>query len=132
MDIRLRHGLVAVFDGVEPSRVQDDRPLLEQAIEEARKLGALLVAPSRCRFIRSRGFDGRNETEAPTIAEYKQLQRMAGDVPLATIYHPDQSARSDQIKRGQQAKGHRGGRPLKAEHRELLDVVWSKWRELPS
>jgi hypothetical protein len=48
-----------------------------------------------------------------------QLKSLAGDVPLATINHPDdQAARSDQIKRGQRAKGNRGGRPLKRKWKE--------------
>ena len=92
--------------GVESSRVEDDRPLLEQAIQKARIRGGIVVAVSRDRFIRHRHFDGRNKTEMPTIAEYRQLHRMAGGVPLATLCDPDQPARSDQIKRGQ--AGHEG------------------------
>ncbi len=130
MGIRRGHGLVGVVSGVESSRIQDSRPLLERAIAEARKRGAILVTMHRDRLLRSRHFDGTNETEAPTIADYVQLRRMAGDVSLASIRDPDQPARSDQVKRGQQAKGNRGGRPLKAEHRVLLDAVWNKWRAL--
>ena len=66
---------------------------------------------SRDRFIRSANFDGRNETDPPTVAEYEQLCRLAGGVPLATLQHPDGPARADQIRRGQAAKGNRGGRP---------------------
>jgi DNA invertase Pin-like site-specific DNA recombinase len=102
-----------VFEGVESGQIQKDRPLLGQAIDEAQRKDAILVAPSRDRLIRSRSFDGSNETEAPTIAEYMQLQQMAGEVPLATLHDPDQPARSEQIKRGQAAKGNRGGRPRK-------------------
>ncbi len=111
-------GLAAVVQGVESSRIQDDRPLLEKAIEEARIREGIVVATSRDRFIRSRGFDRRNKTEVPTIAEYLQLERMADDVALATLCHPDQPARSDQIKRGQAAKGNRGGRPKKRKWKQ--------------
>jgi hypothetical protein len=54
MGYRLGHDLF-VYDGVESSRIQCDRSLLASAIEEARKLGAIVVAPSRDRFLRSRG-----------------------------------------------------------------------------
>jgi len=101
-----------VFDGVESSRIEGRRPLLERAIEEAKKRNGIVVAMHRDRFIRSSSFDGRNKTEAPTIYEYMQLKRLAGDAPLATIRPPDAPARSDQIKRGQAAKGNRGGRPF--------------------
>ena len=121
-----------VFDAVESSRIQDDRLLLEWAVAFARERGAILVAVHRDRFIRSSSFDGRTKTEAPTIGEYVQLKRLAGDVPLATILHPDDPAtRSKQIKRGQQAKGRKGGRPMKSEQRQWLDAVLNLWRTLP-
>ena len=93
-----------VFQHVGSSSIHAYRTELERAIEEARKRDGIVVAMHRDRLIRSGSFDGRTETEAPTIYEYMQLRRMAGDIPLATIRHPDQPARSDQIKRGQTAK----------------------------
>ena len=108
-----------VVEGVESSRIQDDRHLLFLAVEEARKCGGIVVAVSRDRLIRSRSFDGSNVTEPPTISEYLQLKSLAGVVPLATIMHPDDpAARSDQIKRGQTAKGRKGGRPRKRKWKE--------------
>lgn len=133
-----------VFDGVESSRIQDDRLLLERALAYARERDATLVATSRDRFIRCSSF-GRGkpkEVEPPTIAEYTDLKDLAGDVPLATICHPDDpAARSDQIRRGQRAKGRKGGRPRKNEKRRrledvasqrgLLNAVLRTWRTLP-
>ena len=108
-----------VFRNVGPSSIHADRLKLELAIAFARERGAILVAVHRDRFIRSSSFDGRTGTEAPTIGEYVQLRRMAGDVPLATIQHPDDpAARSNQIKRGQKSKGNCGGRPRKRKWRE--------------
>lgn len=107
-----------VFQHVGSSSIHAYRTELERAIEEARKRDGIVVAMHRDRLIRSGSFDGRTETEAPTIYEYMQLRRMAGDIPLATIRHPDQPARSDQIKRGQTAKGRKGGRPLKRKWKE--------------
>ncbi len=106
---------LVVYDHVGPSSVHANLFVLELAIEEARERGAILVAAHRDRFIRSSSFDGRTRTELPTIGEYMQLRRMAGNVPLATIHHPDEPARSNQIKRGQGAKGNKGERPLKTK-----------------
>ena len=123
-----------IFDGVESSRVQDPRLLLNEAIDEARRRGAILVAGYRDRFIRWRHeFENSTRNQLPLIGEYMGLRKMAGDVPFATIYPPDGPlARSDQIKRGQRAKGNRGGRPPKGDQRALLKRVWWKWRTLPS
>ncbi len=95
------------------SSINANRFDLERAIESARRRNGIVVAVHRDRFIRSSIFDGRRETELPRIAEYMRLKHMADNVPLATLYDPDQPARSNQIKRGQKAKGNRGGRPRK-------------------
>ncbi len=118
MGYRLGHDLF-VFDGVESSRIQDDRLMLERAIEEARGRGAILVAVHRDRLLRNRFVDATWRHELPVVGEYMQLRNLAHDVPLATIQHPDDpAARSDQIKRGQAAKGNRGGRPHKRKWKE--------------
>ncbi len=106
-----------VLSGVETSNVRGERPLLVEAIALAKSRGAILVAPSRDRFIRwghfTRGVP--DELEPPTIVEYLLLQDLAGTVPLATILPPDApEARSTQIKRGHKAKGRKGGRGKKA------------------
>lgn len=106
---------VTMDEGVETSNIFSNRTILEQAIEEARRLGAMLVAPSRDRFIRSRSF-GRGQTakgEPPCVHEYEQLIHMAEGVLLATLLPPDEPSRSRRIKRGQDAKGRKGGRPRK-------------------
>lgn len=132
MGFRLGQDLF-VFDGVERSRIQDDRLLLERAIAEAKERGAILVAVHRDRLLRNQFVDKTWKIEPPTIVEYLQLKGLAGDVPLATIQHPDDpAARSEQIKRGQRAKGNRGGRPMKSEQRALLDAVLKLWRTLPN
>jgi DNA invertase Pin-like site-specific DNA recombinase len=114
---------IAVVKGSETSNVFEYRPILERALELARVNHAILVAPSRDRLIRSRLF-GRGESmkmEPPAIVEYEELLRIAGTVPLATILHPDERAvRSSQTKRGQQAKGKKGGRPTKRNYKPRL------------
>ena len=68
----------------------------------------------------------------PGLRVTVQLKRLAGDVPLATILHPDDPAtRSKQIKRGQRAKGNRGGRPVSGDQRQWLDAILRLWRTLP-
>jgi DNA invertase Pin-like site-specific DNA recombinase len=107
---------VATFSSWETSSVFGDRLTLERAIIAARQHSAILVAPSRDRFLRSRLF-GRGQPmkiEPPATVEYQELLRMAGGVPLATIEHPNSTAaRSNQTRRGQRAKGNSGGRPRK-------------------
>ena len=123
-----------IFDGVESSRIHDHRILLERALAFARERNGILVALSRDRFIRCSSF-GRGvpkEVEPPRIAEYMQLRDLAGGVALATILHPDDPAvRSEQVKRGQRAKGRKGGRPPTPEQRKLLRAISEVWRSLP-
>lgn len=98
---------LATFAGVESSHIQEDRPLLEAAIAHARAHGAVLVAPSRCRFIRAReyGPGATQRCEPPSVAEYRMLARMAAGVALATLLHPDApTARPEQTARGIHAK----------------------------
>jgi len=107
---------IKVFAGVETSDIGGDRLLLREALDFARQHGAILVAPSRCRLLRSYLCGGgkfRNETEPPNDGEYRMLRRMANGVPLATIIPPNQSARAIQISDGQ--KDNKGGRPPKKE-----------------
>jgi len=114
---------LAVFAGVESSDIGGGRFILRDALDFARQHGAILVAPSRCRLLRSYLCGGgkiRNEIEPPNDGEYRMLRRMANGVPLATIIPPNEPARASQIARGQ--KGDKGGRPPK------LEPGWKKRR----
>ena len=102
---------IKTFSNVEGSRLRDDRPMLEAALAYARRHGAILVAPSRDRFLRGElaGPGCPRHHEFPSVAEYRWLLRLADTVPLATLLHPDLPARGQQTRRGQAAKGRHGG-----------------------
>ncbi len=110
-----------------------DRPTLAAAIATAKKIGAVLVVESTDRLIRSVEYSKKNQDVLPTVAEFDKLMRLADGVTLATLLHPDTSpgdVRSHQIKRGQRAKGHKGGRPRitkpgekKRRREEMLPMV---------
>ncbi len=106
---------IVLFEGVESSCIWDDRPILKDAIEHARRQRGVLVAPSRDRLLRHAEFDGTAASEMPTDAEYKELMRLADGVPLFTICHPDrESVRAGQTRRGLRSATARGvklGRP---------------------
>lgn len=107
---------------------------LRQAAELARQHGAVLLAESVDRFIRHPGFNPKTCSNLqPRERELEELQACTEGMILATLLPPEatpEEIRSFQRRRGQTAKGRKGGRPLKAEHRVLLDAVWSKWRTL--
>ena len=117
--------VVGVTAVVETSSIFADRPHLREAIDGARRKSAWVVAPMRCRLIRHRNFDGTHETEPPTIGEFQMLIEMANGVALATIIDPDSPPsvnRSFQTKRGKEAKGNPGGRPI--ERRDPFRARW--------
>lgn len=89
------------------------RVVLREAIELARQLGAVIVVSSRERLIRAAGYDGTNASDVPGHDEYQELMRLGRGVTFATILRPAKRGRSFQIKRGQEAKGNKGGRPRK-------------------
>jgi hypothetical protein len=95
----------------------DCRPGLRAAIRRAKKEGAIIVAESTDRFIRSKAFHTKNNPGAqPTQDEFLMLQRKADGVQLATILPPDtpwREVRGHQSRRGQNGKQRRGGRPRK-------------------
>lgn len=95
----------------------EDRETLRVAARKARKAGAVLLAESTDRLIRSKAFHTkRNPGAQPTVQEFEELLRATQGVPLATILHPDtpwREVRAWQAKRGQHAKGRKGGRPSK-------------------
>jgi DNA invertase Pin-like site-specific DNA recombinase len=88
---------------------------LERAIAKCREHGAILLAESVDRFLRPVAYNPKTDPdEWPTVEDFASLGELAGEVPLATMLHPDtdwKAVRGHQIWRGQQAKGKRGGRP---------------------
>jgi DNA invertase Pin-like site-specific DNA recombinase len=112
--------VVAVVECVESSQMWHWRSGLEEAIERARAFDAAVAAFDRSRFLRSEYYDGTNRSDPPTVIDYRRLRRLAGDVTLATILHPDAAPgenRSAQTRRGQRTKSKLGGRPIKGRDR---------------
>jgi hypothetical protein len=117
--------VVAMFRDIASGWQWEDRPGLRNAIQLAKKGGAIVVAESTDRFIRSEAFHTKNNPGAqPTQDEFRRLQRIADGVPLATILHPDTpwaEVRGHQSRRGQHGKQRRGGRPRKEIRRSKAD-----------
>ncbi len=89
---------------------------LRAVAEQARKHGAIIVAATTDRLIRSYNYDQHHQDWLPNQAELDYLMRVVDGVPLATIDHPDATngeQRSFQSKRGQERTGRKGGRPVK-------------------
>lgn len=110
---------------VESSSIHARRDGLMAALEAARKAGAVLVAATRCRFIRRSSFDGTHETEPPSLGDLRLLHKLADGVTLATLADPDASPaenRSEHTRRGKAAKGNPGGRPV--EGRRSFRSKW--------
>jgi DNA invertase Pin-like site-specific DNA recombinase len=96
-----------------------------QAATEAREHGAKLVAESTDRFIRHEDYHSSKNPDAQAReTDLEDLGYLTRGVTLSTLLHPDATparVRSFQRKRGQWAKGHKGGRPLaKKKRREKL------------
>lgn len=90
---------------------------LQEAIASARRTGAVVVAETADRFLRSEDFHTKDNPDAlPTVAQFRKLAKLAAGVTLATVVDPvetPEEVRSYQSKRGQSAKENRGGRPRK-------------------
>ena len=104
--------VLAVFEET-ASGWADDRVRFECAAVAAEEAGAVLVADSTDRFIRSFAFkrDGKAE---PSVLEFRDLSACAGGVTMATKLDPDtpsKAVRGHQTRRGQAGTGKRGGRP---------------------
>ena len=107
----------------------DDKLRFEVAADVARASGAVLVAESVDRFLRNIDYNNEKNQEAqPTVHEFESLLGRTKGVTLATLLPPAmpwKSVRGEQTKRGQQAKGRKGGRPKakrpgdKKEHRRV-------------
>jgi DNA invertase Pin-like site-specific DNA recombinase len=91
------------------------RPCL--AAKAARQAGAVIVTTTMDRYRRPQDFCSWADFYAPlTDHDMRELLRYADGVPLYTIADPDAPPtdnRSEQPKRGMEAKGHYGGRGRK-------------------
>lgn len=105
--------VIKLFGEVGSGKLGPHRTVLKKAIKCAKRHGAVVVVSSRDRLIRAQDFDGTNQSDDPTEEEYLALTKMARGVKLASILAPWKRGRSAQIKRGQKARGNRGGRPPK-------------------
>jgi hypothetical protein len=116
---RLGIPVIAVYKKIEPGwrlELCPERASLAAAAQRARKHGAILVAESTSRFIRNIDWTTDNQDAVPTKEEFEQLTNLTGGVPLATILYPGASSgeeRGYQSRRGQVAKGRKGGRSPK-------------------
>jgi hypothetical protein len=105
---------------------------LAAAIEWAQaKPKRVLLAETTDRWVRHEDYGTRNREVKPTVAQFKKLRRLAGGVTLATVLDPDATRKeveSYQKKRGQRAKGNKGGRPKKAKYKRLDELAENKLR----
>jgi hypothetical protein len=86
-------------------------------VEIAKRRKAKLVAESTNRFIRHPAYHSKdNPTAQARESDLDDLRWWTQGLELVTIHDPDAEPggeRSEQIKRGQDAKGRKGGRPRK-------------------
>jgi DNA invertase Pin-like site-specific DNA recombinase len=109
---------------------------LYEAANEASQIDAVLLAESTNRLVRPPRYHPKDRPYLVAGAnELCDLPWVCGDVKLVTLLPPDthwKEERAFQIKRGQQQKDHRGGRPgprrpgYKKQQREtmLSKVFW--------
>lgn len=94
---------------------------LYRALKIARATGAVLVAETTSRFIRSGYFhSSRLPNAQATQADLDYLRFLTDGVALATVLHPDASPEEEMgyhRKRGQRATGNVGGRPERKKNR---------------
>ena len=104
------------------------------AISLAKRLGAKLLAESVSRFVRSVNYHSVNAPDAqPSEEQLKRLGLACDGVILITALNPNSTPaeeRGSQTKRGQAAKGHRGGRPMskKPGLSESVGSGRNRWR----
>jgi DNA invertase Pin-like site-specific DNA recombinase len=114
-EVERRGGIVIAKFREVVSGWDSDRPVLAAAIEKAKESGAILLAESADRFIRSKDFHTRKNPGAlPSVAEFEELKRITAGVVLCTLLPPDtpwRQVRGHQSRRGQRAKARKGGRP---------------------
>lgn len=109
--------VIRVFREVASGWAWNDRSEFREACRFTKKHGAILVAFSVDRFIRSRSYHSKdNPFVQPSEDEFEYLQFVAEGITLATVYHPNKSARKIrgiQSRLGQIIKKNKGGRPKK-------------------
>ena len=84
-------------------------------LSPAPRYGAIIVAESTDRYLRHHDYHA-DTTLLPTVGQFEDLKARAQGVTLATVLPPDATkaeVSSHQKKRGQRAKGNKGGRPAK-------------------
>ena len=122
------------FEGVESSHVfGEPRPILRRAVEFCLKdPRRVLVVESRTRLIRHCGNYGEDDTEMPTAEEYEKLVKMLKGVRVCTLLHPDsKEERKEEIMRGREEKGKKGGRPKKEKEASKNSGKESAKAEVP-
>jgi DNA invertase Pin-like site-specific DNA recombinase len=106
-----------------------DRPEFRRAVRKAKATGLLLVAESLDRFWRP---PPGPDCKLPPMnsLEFKRFLSATEGVRIAVL-DPSEKARSEQTKRGQEARGHKGGRPkeTKKKRRERLSPIALKLSE---
>lgn len=106
--------LKRVVSGVERGKLSNARPLLEEAIEEAVRYGAILLANDSTRLLRAEDFDRlTNRLAEPTPDELAWLVSKSKGVVLATVLDPSLTLaelHSLAVRRGMNSPQSRGGR----------------------
>jgi len=112
---------------------RNDKDGLQYACEKAIELGAVVLAESTDRLLRSVYYHSVDDPYAkPSTEEYEDMLKVTNGATLVTVVHPDadlNETRSYHTKRGQQEKGRKGGRPKskagykKQERKEKLPKV---------
>jgi len=85
-----------------------------RTIARAKKYDLVIVAESTDRFLRHRDYHS-NRMSLPTVEQFERLKELTGGVTLATVLPPDATraqVEAYQKKRGQRAKGNKGGCPI--------------------
>jgi hypothetical protein len=107
---------------------------LVNAVDLAKKLGAVLLAESTDRFIRHPAYHSKENPNAQAREpDLEELQYWTQGVELYTDLHPDaspQEVRSYQRKRGQKYKGNKGGRPRKRKWKKRRFARYEVARKL--
>lgn len=101
------------------------RPGLLKAFRLARETGAYVLAEGVDRFLRPKGYNPKDKSTW-TRPDYERFGRIAHGVTCVTWKHPaatDGEQQSAHIKRGQEQKGHKGGRPVKLSQAEWRDLM---------
>lgn len=99
----------------------------------AKRENATILAESTDRYIRNPGYHSKDMPDLQaTDVDLRELTRWAEGVTLTTLLGPDApptEVRSYQQKRGQAAKGRKGGRPISQS--KLMSEVQKKLKSLP-